>query len=74
MSAPTFTIIRTVRTHAEAGLLVSILQQAGLHPMELDTASNFSIGGAEIDYAVRVPNSEATEAREILSEYARNTA
>ena len=74
MSTPTFTTVRTARTQVEAGLLVSLLQQAGLHPLDLDTAGHFSLAGADIDYSVRVPTDELAEAREILSEYDRTAA
>jgi hypothetical protein len=74
MSTQTFTTIRTASTPAEAGLLISILEQAGLHPLELDTASHCTFGGAEIFYSVRVPTDESAEAGEILSEYDRNSA
>ena len=74
MSDQTVTTICTARTPAEAGLFISILQEAGLHPLELDAASHCTFAGAEIFYSVRVPMNESAEAKEILSEYARNSA
>jgi hypothetical protein len=69
MSTQTFSAVRTARTQVEADLLISLLRQAGLHPLELDTSSHFSLAGADIDYSIRVPTIELARAREILSEY-----
>jgi hypothetical protein len=69
MSTQTFSTVRTARTQVAADLLISLLQQAGLHPLELDTSSHFSLAGADIDYSIRVPTIELARAREILSEY-----
>ena len=74
MSTQAFTTVRTARTQTEAGLLISILQESGLHPLELGTSGHYSLGGAEIDYSVKVPSDEATVAREILSAYDANAA
>lgn len=74
MSNQVFTTVRTTRTPSEAGLFISILEQAGLHPLELETASQCTFGGAEIFYSVKVPTEESAEAGKILSEYARNPA
>lgn len=43
------------RTQIEAELLISLLRQAGLHPLELGTSSHYSLAGVDIDYSVRVP-------------------
>ena len=69
MNTQTFTTVRTTRTPMEAGLFIGILENAGLHPVGVDVASNISVGGAEIDYPVRVPTAEAAEARAILNAY-----
>ena len=69
MSTQAFTTVRNVRAQAETGLLISILQVSGLHPLELETAGNCSLAGADIDYSVQVPTEEAAEAREILNAY-----
>ena len=74
MNTQTFTTVRTTRTPMEAGLFISILENAGLHPVSVDTASNFSVAGAEIEYPVRVPTAEAAEAREILNSYDKPAA
>ena len=69
MSTQAFTTVRSARSQVEAGLLISILEQSGLHPLELSTAGHYSLAGADIDYAVQVPSDEAVEASEILSAY-----
>ena len=74
MSDLVFTTVRTTRTASEAGLFISILEQAGLHPLELETASQCTFGGAEMFYSVKVPTEESVEARKILGEYARSSA
>jgi hypothetical protein len=74
MSNQVFTTVRTTMTPSEAGLFISLLEQAGLHPLELETASQCSFGGAEIFYSVKVPTDESAEAGEILNEYTRNSA
>jgi hypothetical protein len=58
----------------EAGLLIGILENAGLHPVSVDNASNYTVAGAEIDYPVRVPTAEAAEAREVLNAYDKPAA
>jgi hypothetical protein len=70
MNNQVFTTVCTTRTPSEAGLFIS----AGLHPLELATASQCTFGGAEIFYSVKVPTEESAEAGKILSEYARNSA
>ena len=74
MSDLVFTTVRTTRTASEAGLFINILEQAGLHPLELETANQSTFGGAEIFYSVKVPTEESTEAREILNAYASISA
>ena len=69
MNTQTFTTVRTTQTLMEAGLFIGILENAGLHPVSVDLASNYSVAGAEIDYPVRVPTAEAEEAREVLNSY-----
>ena len=72
MSTQPFTTIRSTRTQPEAELLISVLQQSGLHPVELGTAGHFSLAGADIEFAVRVPIDEAAEARQVLKDYEAN--
>ncbi len=63
-----FETVRTTRTQVEADLLISVLRDAGLHPLDLQTFGHVSFAGADIDYSVRVPASELAEARQILSQ------
>ena len=58
----------------EAGLFTGILENAGLHPVSVDLASNYSLAGAEINYPVRVPTAEVAAAQEILNSYDTPTA
>ena len=71
MSDQAFRTVRTARTEVEAGLLISVLQQSGLHPLELGTAGHYSLAGADIEYSVQVPSEEATEARQVHDAYER---
>lgn len=66
MSSEAFTIIQTTRTAVEADALVCALAAAGFHPLELETASHFSLAGVEGSYSVKVPSGEANAAREFL--------
>ena len=74
MSTQTFTTIRSVRTQAEAALVISLLRQAGLHPLDFGTAGHYSLAGADIDYAVQVPTAEAAEARAVLTSHDANAS
>ena len=69
MSSPAFTVVSTTQSVAEAGLLISALQRAGLHPVELSLASHVSHYGADFSFPVQVPTEEATAAKEILDSY-----
>jgi hypothetical protein len=68
MSENLFSVIRTARTAIEADLCVMALRNAGFHPLDLDTAGHFSIGGADIAFKVRVPTEELESARAFLSD------
>jgi hypothetical protein len=74
MSTQAFTTVRSARTQVEAGLLISLLQQSGLHPLELGTAGHYSLAGVDVDYSVQVPSEEAEEAKNILTAYDANAA
>ena len=74
MNTQAFTTVRTTRTPIEAGLVISILESAGLHPLELSISGHCSVAGADIDYSVRVPTAEAAKAREVLSSYDKSAA
>lgn len=69
METQTFTTLRTTRTAIEAELLMATLRSAGLHPVDLNTAGHFSLAGVEIEFPVRVPTEESTEAKTILESY-----
>ncbi len=66
MKASEFATVCTTRTPIEADLLISVLRDAGLHPLELGTFGHVFLGGADIDYAVRVPAAELLEAQDLL--------
>lgn len=70
MPPMTFATVRTTRTQVEADLLISVLSDAGLHPLELQTSGHISLAGADIDYSVRVPTSELAEADSVLRQFA----
>jgi hypothetical protein len=74
MSTQAFTTVRSARTQVEAALIISILQQAGLNPLELGTAGHYSLAGVDVDYSVQVPSEEAEEAKEVLTAYDANAA
>jgi hypothetical protein len=59
MSTRTFTTIRSARTQAEAALLISVLGQAGPQPLDAEAAGHYSLAGADIDYPVQMPTTEA---------------
>jgi hypothetical protein len=69
MNAPAFSVVRTVRTQAEAEMLISFLRSAGLHPLDLDTSSHFSLAGADISFHIEVPTTELEPARELLKSH-----
>jgi hypothetical protein len=65
MSTRTFTTIRPGRGCAPH-------QRVGASrpsPLDPETAGHYSLAGADIDYAVQVPTTEAAEAREILTSH-----
>ena len=66
MKASEFATVCTTRTPIEADLLISVPRDAGLHPLELGTFGHVFLGGADIDYTVRVPAAEFSEARDLL--------
>lgn len=56
------------RTQSEADLAISLLRSMGLHPMDLQTSPHITLAGAELSYRVEVPEAEAAQARQILTE------
>jgi hypothetical protein len=69
MNAPSFSVVRTVRTAAEADMLIAFLRSEGLHPLDINTSAHFSLAGAEIDFPIEVPTEELEAARELLKAY-----
>lgn len=67
MNTPAFTVVCTARTLIEADLVIATLRNAGLHPVELDTFSHFSLAGADVSYHIKVPTPEVSAAKEGLS-------
>lgn len=67
MAEESFPVVRTTRTVIEADMLVMALRQAGFHPLELQTFGHVFIGGADIDFKVRVPFDESAAVREFLA-------
>jgi hypothetical protein len=66
MNTPAFAILRTTRTSIEADVLIAALRAAGMHPLDLETASHISLAGTDISYHVEVPTAELSAAREFL--------
>ena len=46
--------------------VAGLLRAAGLHPLDIAMSAHISVAGAEIGYPIRVPSSEAVEARTLL--------
>ena len=66
MNTPAFSLVRTVRTAVEADMLITYMRSAGLHPLDLNTSSHFSLAGADVDFRIEVPTEEQNAAREFL--------
>jgi len=47
-------------------MLITYMRSAGLHPLDLNTSSHFSLAGAEVDFRIEVPTEEQNAAREFL--------
>src|SRR5688572_31067284 len=60
MNSPAFSVVRTTQSVAEADLMISALQRAGLHPVELSLASHVSHYGVDFSFPIQVPTEEAT--------------
>jgi hypothetical protein len=52
----------------EADLVISLLQENGFHPSDLETSPNLIIAGPEHFYRVSVPEDEAEDVRAFLRE------
>jgi hypothetical protein len=66
MNTPAISLVRTVRTAVEADMLITFMRSAGLHPLDLNTSSHFSLAGADVEYRIEVPTEELNAAREFL--------
>ena len=69
MKAPAFTIVHTTQTAGQADMMIAALQAAGMHPVELDRSSHFTLASADVSFHVEVPTEEAEEARNFLKSY-----
>jgi hypothetical protein len=69
MNTPAFSFVRTVRTAVEADMLITFMRSAGLHPLDINTSSHFSLAGAGIEFPIEVPTEELDSARELLKGY-----
>ena len=50
-------------------MMIAALQAAGMHPVELDRSSHFTLASADVSFHVEVPTEEAEEARNFLKSY-----
>lgn len=50
-------------------MLITYMRSAGLHPLELNTSSHFSLAGADIAFRIEVPTNELSAAREFLTSH-----
>ena len=69
MSTPAFTVVRTARTAVEAEMMIAALRAAGLHPVDLNRSSHFTLAGADVSFHHEAPTEEAEEARDFLKSY-----
>lgn len=67
MNTPAFSVARTARTAIEADMLIALLRTSGLHPLELQTASHISLGGADVSFHIEVPTEELSAARDLMN-------
>ena len=69
MNAPAISVVRTVRTAVEADMLITFMRSAGLHPLDLNTSSHFSLAGVDIEFRIEVPTEELKAAGDFLNGY-----
>ncbi len=50
-------------------MLIAFLRSEGLHPVDINTSSHFSLAGADIEFRIEVPAGEADAARALLKGY-----
>jgi hypothetical protein len=69
MNTPAFSIVRTDQTAIEADMLIAFMRSAGLHPLDLNMWSHYSLGGADVSFYIKVPTGELSEAQDLLKGY-----
>ena len=74
MGNSAFTTVRTVQTASDADLMISVLQSAGLHPVELSLSPHFSLAGAEVFFPIQLPSEEHAAAKAILDSWQTSAA
>ena len=63
-----FTKICSLSSQIEAELVISLLNQHGLNPLNLNISSNVSLGGVDQFYTVQIPTAQVEEAVQYLTE------
>ena len=63
MYTPAFSVAQTSATAIDADLRIAALRSAGFHPLDLDTASNFTTAFTDIAYRISVPTDELSAAK-----------
>ena len=59
--------VRRTRTSAEAGQMIGLLRNAGLHPVDLLLSAPFALPGNHTTFPVQVPTEEAGAAEQVLN-------
>jgi hypothetical protein len=68
MHTPVFSVVRRTPTAFEADMLIEALRSNGFHPLDLATASHFSLAGADIAFHIEVPTNELVAARKFFEQ------
>jgi len=58
--------IYACKSSAEAGMIISLLNSEGFHPLDLDTSSHVGFAGADIWYYVQIPEKQYELAKNFL--------
>lgn len=69
MYTPAFSVAQTSATAIDADLRIAALRSAGFHPLDLDTASNFTMAFTDIAYRISVPTDELSAAKDFLNSF-----
>jgi hypothetical protein len=64
-----FIRICSCSNEVEAGMVVSILQEAGFNPLDYVKSPHVSLGGIDANFFAEVPEGEAEQARIFLHEF-----